>query len=149
MASARNKARRDRRARHLSQRTYALRQVRPAFLRVGIPVALLLFGLAGGALSMHAWLLRGSAAGVPGAAGASGETVAAPCAAVLPAAPAVPAAPPTPDAVEAELERTRLALAQEKASRAAVQKSADASAAEASRLGAEVKFLRGEASKPR
>ncbi|WP_118180331.1 hypothetical protein [Paraburkholderia phosphatilytica] len=141
MANATKRNPRDRRALHLSQRSYALRQVRPAFMRVGVPVGLLLLGLAGGALSMHAWQLRGAGT----SAFAHSEPAAAPC-----AAPALPAATlSAPGDVEAELERTRLALAQEKASRAAVQKSADASAAEASRLDTELKFLRGEANKPR
>jgi len=53
----------------------------------------------------------------------------------------------SPDGVQAELERTRLALAQESAARAAVQKAADASAADASRLNSEMLFLRGQSQK--
>jgi len=51
--------------------------------------------------------------------------------------------------VQAELERTRLALAQESTARAAVQKTADASAAEVRRLNTELLFLRGQSQKRR
>ena len=43
-----------------------------------------------------------------------------------------------------ELARTRLALAEESAARAAVQVSADHAAAEVARLSAELRFLRGQ-----
>ncbi len=46
--------------------------------------------------------------------------------------------------IEQELARARLALAQESAARAAVQKSADDASAEAARLNAELQFLRGQ-----
>ncbi len=45
---------------------------------------------------------------------------------------------------QTELSRARLALQQEQAARAAVQKAADGAAAEAARLDAELKFLRGQ-----
>ena len=51
--------------------------------------------------------------------------------------------------MQAELERTRLALAQESTARAAVQKAADASAAEVGRLNTELLFLRGQSQKRR
>ena len=51
---------------------------------------------------------------------------------------------PSDDGVRSELTRTRLALEQEAAARAAVQQSADASAAEARRLSEELRFLRGQ-----
>ncbi|WJF92118.1 hypothetical protein QS306_15265 [Paraburkholderia bonniea] len=51
--------------------------------------------------------------------------------------------------LQAELARTQLALTQERASRAAVQKVADASAADASRLTTELLFLRGQKQAPR
>lgn len=54
-------------------------------------------------------------------------------------------APPSDDSVQLELTRTRLALEQETAARAAVQQSADASAAQARRLSEELRFLRGQA----
>lgn len=45
---------------------------------------------------------------------------------------------------QTELIRARLALAQESAARAAVQKAADGAAAEVARLSAELQFLRGQ-----
>lgn len=45
---------------------------------------------------------------------------------------------------QAELARTRLALAQESAARGAVQKTADSAAAEVARLTTELQFLRGQ-----
>ncbi|MFP3562114.1 hypothetical protein SB861_67675, partial [Paraburkholderia sp. SIMBA_049] len=53
------------------------------------------------------------------------------------------AAPVPPDVVQAELERTRLALAQETAARGAVQKTADSAAAEVARLTSQLQFLQG------
>lgn len=53
-------------------------------------------------------------------------------------------ATPSEELVQAELARARLALAQEEAARAAMQKAADESAAEVSRLGTELRFLRGQ-----
>lgn len=44
--------------------------------------------------------------------------------------------------LQEELNQTRLALAQEAATRAAVQESADASAAEVGRLNVELRFFR-------
>lgn len=58
-------------------------------------------------------------------------------------------APVSADGAQAELERTRLALAQESTARAAVQKSADTAAAEVSRLNAQLQFLRGQGQKRR
>ena len=51
---------------------------------------------------------------------------------------------PSNDGVRLELTRTRLALEQEAAARAAVQQNADASAAEARRLSEELRFLRSQ-----
>ena len=53
------------------------------------------------------------------------------------------------DSVRLELARTRLALQQEVAARAAVQEAADASATEARRLSEELRFLRSQAQQPR
>lgn len=53
------------------------------------------------------------------------------------------------DSVRLELTRTRLALEQEMAARAAVQEAADASATEARRLSEELRFLRSQAQPPR
>jgi hypothetical protein len=54
------------------------------------------------------------------------------------------AAPIDETADQAELARTRLALAQESAARAAVQKTADSAATDVARLNAELQFLRGQ-----
>lgn len=56
---------------------------------------------------------------------------------------------PSDDSVRLELTRARLALEQETAARAAVQETADASAAEARRLSEELRFLRSQAQQPR
>ncbi|MDM0106772.1 hypothetical protein QTH97_17635 [Variovorax sp. J22R24] len=61
------------------------------------------------------------------------------------AAPCPP--PPSDELVQAELARTELALAQQEAARAALQKTATASAAEVSRLETELRFLRGQRAK--
>lgn len=54
-------------------------------------------------------------------------------------------APPVDESTEqTELTRTRLALAQEAAARAAVQKTADSAAADVARLNAELQFLHGQ-----
>jgi hypothetical protein len=53
-------------------------------------------------------------------------------------------APVDETAKQTELTRTRLALAQESAARAAVQKAADGATAEVARLNAELQFLRGQ-----
>jgi phosphoenolpyruvate-protein kinase (PTS system EI component) len=58
-------------------------------------------------------------------------------------------APVSPDDMQAELERSRLALAQESTARAAVQKAADASAAEVGLLRTELLFLRDQSQKRR
>lgn len=54
------------------------------------------------------------------------------------------AAPVDENLQHTELARTRLALAEESAARAAVQVSADHAAAEVARLSAELRFLRGQ-----
>ncbi|MDM0028955.1 hypothetical protein [Variovorax saccharolyticus] len=59
------------------------------------------------------------------------------------------APPPSEDLVQAELARTRLALAQEEATRRALQKTADEAAAEVTRLSTELRFLRGQGAKRR
>jgi hypothetical protein len=57
---------------------------------------------------------------------------------------AAPATPAARDELQDSLERVQLALKQETASRATVQKSADALAAEVGRLKAQVLFLQGQ-----
>ncbi|WP_408291091.1 hypothetical protein [Paraburkholderia sediminicola] len=54
------------------------------------------------------------------------------------------AAPVDEGADQAELARTRLALAQESAARAAVQKTADSAVTDVARLNAELQFLHGQ-----
>jgi hypothetical protein len=110
----------------LAQRAYTLQPVRSRAVRVAIWAGVLACGIAVGATAMR-WRDSQHAA------------VPAGCASV----------PVSPDAVQAELERTRLALAQESTARANVQKTADASAAEASRLNTELLFLRGQGQKRR
>ncbi|MDM0084287.1 hypothetical protein QTI17_27160 [Variovorax sp. J31P179] len=65
------------------------------------------------------------------------------------APPPCVAPPPSEDLVQAELARTRLALAQEESARLALQKTADEAAAEVTRLRTELSFLRGQGAKRR
>lgn len=108
----------------LTQRTYALQPVRSRTVRIARWIAVLVCGVAMGAAGML-WYASQHA--------------------MLPAQCA--GLKVSPDGVQAELERTRLALAQESTARAAVQKAADASAADASRLNSELLFLRGQSQK--
>lgn len=113
----------------VAQRTYALRPVRSRTLRAVIWTTVCASSVAAGAGAMY-WHARSTE----------------PSSAACVSAPGVPV---SPDDAQAELERTRLALAQETAARVAVQKSADASAAEVSRLNTELLFLRGQGQKRR
>jgi hypothetical protein len=108
----------------LAQRTYALQPVQSRTVRIVLWTAVLVCGVAMGAAGM-AWYASQHA--------------------MLPAQCA--GFKVSPDGMQAELERTRLALAQESTARATVQKAADASAAEASRLNRELLFLRGQSQK--
>ncbi|SEJ66707.1 hypothetical protein [Paraburkholderia diazotrophica] len=63
---------------------------------------------------------------------------------VTPMTPTTPTTPTSRDEVQDALMRAQLALKQEVASRAAVQKSADALAVEVGRLKAQVLFLQGQ-----
>jgi hypothetical protein len=110
----------------LTQRAYTLQPVRSRVACVAIWAGVLACGVAVGAAAMR-WCDSRHA------------TVPAACASV----------PVSPDAVRAELERTRLALAQESTARSSVQKTADASAAEVSRLNTDLLFLRGQEQKRR
>ena len=105
----------------LTQRAYTLQPVRSRTARVAIWAGVLACGVAVGAAATR-WCDSRHA------------SVPAGCARL----------PVSPDAAQAELERTRLALAQESTARANVQKTADASAAEVSRLNTELLFLRGQ-----
>jgi hypothetical protein len=106
----------------LSHRAYTLQPARPLALRVIQWVVVCALGAAGGAVAVTAWHAQRSV------------TAADQCN----AAPADEGSEPT------ELARTRLALAQESAARAAVQKTADGAAAEVARMNAELQFLRGQ-----
>ncbi|SDI83399.1 hypothetical protein [Paraburkholderia phenazinium] len=110
----------------LTQRTYALQPVRSRSVRIALWAGVAVCGVALGAAGMG-WYASQHA--------------------ILPAQCA--SLTVSPDGVQAELERTRLALAQESTARAAVQKAADASAAEVSRLNTELLFLRGQSQKRR
>ncbi len=106
----------------LAHRAYTLQPVRPLVLRVTMWVLVCALGGAGGAAAVVAW--QAQRAGTP--------------------ADQCSAAPVDETADQAELARTRLALAQESAARAAVQKTADGAAAEVARMNAELQFLRGQ-----
>ncbi|WP_144160155.1 hypothetical protein [Paraburkholderia sp. BCC1885] len=110
----------------LTQRVYALQPVRSRALRVALWSGVCACSVALGAAAMN-WYATQRA--VPPSQCAS--------------------APVSHDSMQAELERTRLALAQESTARAAVQKTADASAAEAARLNTELMFLRSQSQKRR
>jgi hypothetical protein len=102
----------------LTQRVYALQPVRSRAVRVALWAGVCACSVALGAAAMG-WYATQRAA------------LPAPCA----------SAPVSADGVQAELERTRLALAQES--------TADASAAEVGRLNTELLFLRGQSQKRR
>ena len=110
----------------LTQRVYALQPVRSRAIRAVLWSGVCACSVAIGAVAMG-WYATQRAA--------------------LPAQCA--SAPVSPDGVQAELERTWLALAQESTARAAVQKTADASAAEVGRLHTELLFLRGQSQRRR
>ncbi|NPT42246.1 hypothetical protein GNZ12_13180 [Paraburkholderia sp. 1N] len=106
----------------LAHRAYTLQPARPLVLRVTMWVLVCALGAAGGAAAVAAW--HAQRAGTP--------------------ADQCSAAPADETADQAELARTRLALAQESAARAAVQKTADSAATDVARLNAELQFLRGQ-----
>jgi hypothetical protein len=106
----------------LSRRAYTLQPERPLAVRASMWAGACVLGAVVGAASLAAWHAQRAA---------------------------VPEGQCTPEPVDegkqqTELARTRLALAQESAARAAVQKTADSAAAEVARLDAEVRFLRGQ-----
>ena len=106
--------------RGIAQRAYAPRPVRSRAMRLGAWAGVCALCFSAGAAAMFGYWRHGS------------TNVEACAASVL------------PDRTQLELERTRLALAQEAASRAAVQKAADAATAQVARLDAEVRFLQGQ-----
>ncbi|RFU45053.1 hypothetical protein [Paraburkholderia sp. DHOC27] len=110
----------------LAQGSYALQPVRSRVARVAVWCAICAVSVGVGAAAMygyqrHVQMRRDACVSTPLAA----------------------------DGTQAELERTRLALAQESTARAAVQKTADAATAEASRLNAQLLFLRDQGKKRR
>ncbi|KAE8759602.1 MULTISPECIES: hypothetical protein [Paraburkholderia] len=106
----------------LTHRAYTLQPTRPLVLRVALWGLVCALSAAGGAASVVVW--QAQRAGTP--------------------AEQCNAAPVDVDSEQTELARARLALAQESAARAAVQKTADAAAADVARLNAELQFLRGQ-----
>jgi hypothetical protein len=106
----------------LSGRGYTLQPVRPLAVRVAMWSAVCMFSAMLGAAALAGW--NAQRAGVP----------------------ACRCAPEPIDESrqQTELARTRLALAQELAARAAVQKTADSASADVARLNAELRFLRGQ-----
>ncbi|HYS63993.1 MAG TPA: hypothetical protein VEN30_09310 [Paraburkholderia sp.] len=106
----------------LAQRAYTLQPARSLGFRVMSWVAACMSSAVVGAAALMAW--QAPRAGVP--------------------VDSCHTAPVPPDVVQAELERTRLALAQETAARGAVQKTADGAAADVARLTAELQFLQGQ-----
>jgi hypothetical protein len=106
----------------LSHRAYTLQPTRPLALRVTVWALVCVFCAAAGAAAVTAWHAR--------RAGMSPEQCS--------------PAPVDEGARQTELTRARLALAEESAARAAVQKTADRAASEVARLNAELQFLRGQ-----
>lgn len=116
-------ARRCRDSTRLATHAYAPRPVRSFAVRVGSWAAAFAACI-GASAAVATWHARQEAA------------VTAPC-----------VQPPSDDLLQAELARTRLALAQEEAARAALQKTADDATAEVGRLDTELRFLRGQRTK--
>ncbi|RKE39770.1 hypothetical protein B0G76_6219 [Paraburkholderia sp. BL23I1N1] len=106
----------------LTHRAYVLQPARSLVLRVTLWVLACALSAAGGAAAIATW--HAQRAGTP--------------------ADQCNAAPVDEEREQTELARTRLALAQESAARAAVQKTADGAAADVARLNAELQFLRGQ-----
>ncbi|RKF35977.1 hypothetical protein [Paraburkholderia fungorum] len=111
-----------RNAGNLTQRPYTLQPARPLALRAALWVLACALSAAGGAAAVAAW--HAERAGVP--------------------VVQCTAAPVDESNEQRELARARLALAQESAARAAVQKAADGAAADVARLNTELQFLRGQ-----
>ncbi|MFM0220552.1 hypothetical protein [Paraburkholderia dipogonis] len=106
----------------LTHRAYTLRPARSLVFRVTVWTVVCVLCACAGAATLTAWHAR--RAGTP-------QEQCTP-------------APVDETTKQAVLTRARLALAQESAARAAVQKAADSAAAEVARLNAELQFLRGQ-----
>ncbi|ACC73842.1 hypothetical protein PPMP20_29555 [Paraburkholderia phymatum] len=107
-------------ARSVTRGTYALRPVRSSAMRVATWMSVCVACAAAGAAAMHGYATRVTSDSMP-------------CAAV-----------PSHDGLDDALARTQLALRQEAASRASVQRSADALTAEVRELQAHVLFLQAQ-----
>ncbi|MFM0141810.1 hypothetical protein [Paraburkholderia sp. RL18-085-BIA-A] len=120
MAEGRIDRRVGRIARALSRRDYTLQPARPLAWRIALWGVACLLSAVLGAAALTGWhASRGGAA----AEACSAESI-------------------DEGSQQTELARARLALAEESAARAAVQKAADSAAAEVARLSAELLFLR-------
>ncbi|RKR38129.1 hypothetical protein [Paraburkholderia sp. BL17N1] len=109
-------------ARSLTHRAYTLRPTRSVVFRMTVWAVVCVLCACAGAAALTAWHARRAG---------------------MPPEQCTPA--PVDEATkQTELARTRLALEQETAARAAVQKAADSAAAEVARLSAELQFLRGQ-----
>ncbi|WP_109479541.1 hypothetical protein [Paraburkholderia sp. C35] len=108
------------RRRMVMQRTYVLQPMRSLAVRLSTWAFVCAACVAAGAAAMHGYAMRAVSASAP-------------CTA--------PAAPAAHDDTQDALARAQLALRQEAASRASVQKSADALTVEVRQLQAQVLFL--------
>ncbi|MEM5346227.1 hypothetical protein [Paraburkholderia azotifigens] len=107
-------------ARAVTQCAYALRPVRSRAARIATWVSVCLGCAAAGAAAMHVYTVRAPSAAMPCVASSAN------------------------DGADDALARAQLALKQEGASRASVQRSADALTAEVRQLQAQVLFLQGQ-----
>jgi hypothetical protein len=111
----------------LSRRDYRLQPARPLTWRIAMWAVVCLASAVLGAAALTGWQVSRA------------DTAAGAC-----AARSVDAG-----SQQTELARMRLALAEESAARAAVQKAADSAAAEVSRLSAQLQFLRSQSNASR
>jgi hypothetical protein len=108
------------RARAVTQRAYVLQPVRSRATRVVVWLSVCVGCAAASATALHFYAMHAANEGVPCVASAAG------------------------DGADDALARAQLALKQEAASRASVQRSADALTAEVRQLQAQVLFLQGQ-----
>jgi hypothetical protein len=111
---------RRRSARAVTQGAYALKPVRSRAMRIAMWLAVCIGSAAAGAAAMHVYATRAA----PKSASCAAST--------------------SHDGLDDALARAQLALKQEAASRASVQRSADALTAEVRQLLAQVLFLQGQ-----
>jgi hypothetical protein len=131
MAELRSGRRADRRVAHvangLSRRDYTLQPARPLGWRIAVCAVVCVASAVLGAAALTGWQVS------------RGGTAAGACA----------ARPIDAGTEQTELARARLALAEQSAARAAVQKAADNAAAEVARLSAELQFLHSQSNASR